>query len=408
MSWWGNDNTIRFPNLGIEFPNLPRGFAIGTFTIAFYGVVIAIGMLAGLAMARWKARKTGQDTEIYLDCALWAIPLSVLGTRIYEVIFNWEDYGWDFWKIINIREGGLAIYGGIIAAILTVFTYCRIKKLRFTLLADTAILGMILGQIIGRWGNFFNREAFGKYTDGLLAMQIDVRYLGNSFYGGTESYISEIQNNIVTVGENQYIQVHPTFLYESLWNVLIFCIMLWAWPRKKFNGEIILIYLSGYGFGRFFLEGLRIDQLQLGSTGLAVSQVLSAAAFVVAFSLLIFFHIRAVKLGMPVSLELRLNPTDAKNSKKTSKKASKEAAAEEKSAEDEAEKAEDAEKDRKEDEVDSGGGEQAVEKAEVEEEPTETENVVGEEASEDAESTEKDDENAPEGSEVEEKAEKPE
>ena len=404
MSWWGNDNTIRFPNLGIEFPNLPRGFAIGTFTIAFYGVVIAIGMLAGLAMARWKARKTGQDTEIYLDCALWAIPLSVLGTRIYEVIFNWEDYGWDFWKIINIREGGLAIYGGIIAAILTVFTYCRIKKLRFTLLADTGILGMILGQIIGRWGNFFNREAFGKYTDGLLAMQIDVRYLGNSFYGGTESYISEIQNNIVTVGENQYIQVHPTFLYESLWNVLIFCIMLWAWPRKKFNGEIILIYLSGYGFGRFFLEGLRIDQLQLGSTGLAVSQVLSAAAFIVAFSLLIFFRIRAVKLGIPVSLELRLNPEDAKNSKKSSKKA----AEEEKNAENVDENALDTENGEKPDEVESGGGEQDPEEPQVEEEATETVSETDKEAPEDAESTEKDDENAPEGSEVEEKAEKPE
>ena len=315
MSWWGNDNTIRFPNLGIEFPNLPRGFAIGTFTIAFYGVVIAIGMLAGLAMARWKAKKTGQDADIYFDCALWAIPLSVLGTRIYEVIFNWEDYGWDFWKIINIREGGLAIYGGIIAAIITVSLYCKIKKLRFPLFADTAILGLILGQIIGRWGNFFNREAFGKYTDGLLAMQIDVRYLGNSFYGGTEAYISEIQNNIVTVGENQFIQVHPTFLYESLWNVLILCIMLWAWKRKKFNGEIILIYLSGYGFGRFFLEGLRIDQLQLGSTGLAVSQVLSAVVFIVAFSLLIFFHVRAVKLGIPVSLELRKNPAEAQKTK---------------------------------------------------------------------------------------------
>ena len=336
-------------------------------------------MLAGLAMARWKARKTGQDAEIYLDCALWAIPLSVIGTRIYEVIFNWEDYGWDFWKIINIREGGLAIYGGIIAAILTVFTYCRIKKLRFTLLADTAILGMILGQIIGRWGNFFNREAFGKYTDGLLAMQIDVRYLGNSFYGGTEAYINEIQNNIVTVGENQYIQVHPTFLYESLWNVLIFCIMLWAWPRKKFNGEIILIYLSGYGFGRFFLEGLRIDQLQLGSTGLAVSQVLSAAAFIVAFSLLIFFRIRAVKLGIPVSLELRLNPENAKTSKKSSEKDADKAAAEEKSAETADEDAADAETGQEPDKVESGGEKTDTEEPQVEEETAETVSEAGQE-----------------------------
>ena len=174
MSLWGNETSVRFPNLGLELSNLPRGFAIGTFNIAFYGLIIACGMLLALALVRKKARTTGQNPDIYLDCALWAIPLSVIGTRIYEVAFNWEDYRGDFWKIINIRNGGLAIYGGIIAAVLTVTVYCRVKKLRYGLFYDTAVIGLILGQIIGRWGNFFNREAFGKYTDSFLAMQIDV------------------------------------------------------------------------------------------------------------------------------------------------------------------------------------------------------------------------------------------
>ena len=329
MSLWGNDTAVRFPGIGLEIPNLPRGIAIGSFQIAFYGVVIAFGMMMGLVMARWKAKKTGQDDNIYFDCALWAIPLSVIGARIYEVVFDWESYQWDFWKIINIRNGGLAIYGGIIVAFLSVFTFCHIKKLRYTLMADTAILGLILGQIIGRWGNFFNREAFGKYSDGFLAMQIDLSeknlsYIYNpalcseatlrTMYEGKENVLNnilEIRNNIVTLADGrQFIQVHPTFLYESLWNLFILCIMLWVWPRKKFNGEIILIYLAGYGFGRFFIENIRTDQLFIWGTGLAASQVLSALLFVVATSLLIFFRIRAVKLGIPVSMELIRSKAD--------------------------------------------------------------------------------------------------
>ncbi len=320
MSFWGNDTSVRFPNLGIEFDSLPKGIAIGTFRIAFYGVVIAFGMVMGLCIARWKAKKTGQDREIYLDAALWAIPLSVIGARVYEVIFDWENYKGDFLKIINIRNGGLAIYGGIIVAILSVFTYCRIKKLRFTLMWDTAILGLILGQIIGRWGNFFNREAFGKYTDGPLAMQIELKAAGNiayseeylrTLYEGKEHVLNnilEIKDHIITENGKEFIQVHPTFLYESLWNLFVLGIMLFAWPRKRFNGEIILIYLMGYGFGRFFIESIRIDQLFIWGTSLAASQILSGLLFVAALVLFIVLRTKAVKAGEPVSMELRLNP----------------------------------------------------------------------------------------------------
>ena len=336
MSFWGNETSIRFPNLGIELSGVPRGIAIGSFHIAFYGVVIACGMLLGLAMARRKARKTGQDQDIYLDFALWAIPLSVLGARLYFVAFEWEDYKWDILKIINIREGGLAIYGGVIVAVLSVIVYCRVKKLRMGLMIDTSIFGLILGQIIGRWGNFFNREAFGKYTNSIMAMQIDVSDQNLSslynpalysestlrtLYEGKEralDNILEIRNNIVTLSDGrQFIQVHPTFLYESLWNLALLIAMIFIWPKKKFNGEIVLIYLAGYGFGRFFIEGLRTDQLFLWGTGLAVSQLLSALLFIVAATLLIIFRTKAIRSGeyMNVPMTLKMECANVNSDK---------------------------------------------------------------------------------------------
>lgn len=325
MGFWGNENAVRFPNLGIELSDLPKGIYIGSFEIAFYGIIIACGMLLGIWIARWQAKRTGQDRDIYLDFALWAIPLSVIGARLYYVIFNWEEYDWDFLKIINIRNGGLAIYGGVIVAITSAIVFAKIKKLRIGLFADTGIVGLILGQIIGRWGNFFNREAFGKFTDSLFAMQVDVTdpalssvYKASSvseatlrtMYEGKEAALNnilEIRNNIQTLSDGrQFIQVHPTFLYESVWNILVLCLMLFAWKRKKFNGEIVLIYLAGYGLGRFFVEGLRTDQLFLWGTDLAVSQVLSAILFIAAMALFFILRLKAVKSGNTVSLELRL------------------------------------------------------------------------------------------------------
>ena len=325
MSFWGNETSVRFPNLGIDLTNLPRGIAIGSFHIAFYGVIIACGMLLGLAIARRKAKKTGQDQDIYLDFALWAIPLSVIGARLYYVAFAWDDYKDNLLKIINIREGGLAIYGGVIVAVLSVIVYARVKKLRIGLMMDTAILGLILGQIIGRWGNFFNREAFGKYTDSIFAMQIEVTDSSlNSIYNpsiipgsklramyeGKERVLDnilEIRNNMVTLEDGRkFIQVHPTFLYESLWNLALLIFMIVIWKKKKFNGEILLIYLAGYGFGRFFIEGLRTDPLFLWGTGLAVSQLLSALLFVTALTLIIVLRTKAIKSGEYMNIPMTL------------------------------------------------------------------------------------------------------
>ena len=260
---------INFPNLGIHLKNVGQTISVFGFEIAYYGIIIGIGVLAGIAMAAFLAKKTGQDPDTYYDLALYAVVLSVIGARIYYVIFSWDSYKDDLLSIFNIRQGGLAIYGGVIAAIITVAVYGKIKKIPFGLMADTAGPGLILGQIIGRWGNFFNREAFGDYTNNLFAMQLPVDAVRSSDVTEKMLEYAEIIDGI------RYIQVHPTFLYESLWNVCVLALMLWWVKRKQFDGQVFLIYLFGYGVGRFWIEGLRTDSLMFFGTGLRVSQVLA-------------------------------------------------------------------------------------------------------------------------------------
>lgn len=270
-----NSAEIAFPNIGIYIPHLPKGITIGGFTIAFYGMIIAAGMLSGLWLACHQAQRTGQKKEVYTDFVIYAIIFSLIGARLYYVAFSWENYKDDLLQIFNTRGGGMAIYGAVIAAILTAIIYCKVKKYNFFLLADTAVGGLVLGQIIGRYGNFFNREAFGEYTNSLFAMRLRVDQVN-------PANITELmKSHMTTVDGVQYIQVHPTFLYESLWNILVLVLILVFTTKKKFNGEIFLLYLVGYALGRVWIEGLRTDQLQIGSTGIAVSQVLSGAIVIV-------------------------------------------------------------------------------------------------------------------------------
>ena len=270
-----NSAEIAFPNIGIYIPHLPKGITIGGFTIAFYGMIIAAGMLSGLWLACHQAQRTGQKKEVYTDFAIYAIIFSLIGARLYYVVFSWENYKDDLLQIFNTRGGGMAIYGAVIAAVLTAIIYCKVKKYNFFLLADTAVGGLVLGQIIGRYGNFFNREAFGEYTNSLFAMRLRVDQVN-------PANITELmKSHMTTVDGVQYIQVHPTFLYESLWNILVLVLILVFTTKKKFNGEIFLLYLVGYALGRVWIEGLRTDQLQIGSTGIAVSQVLSGAFVIV-------------------------------------------------------------------------------------------------------------------------------
>ena len=276
-------DAISFPNLGIMIENLPKSISVfGRFDIAFYGIIIGLGIAMGYIVASFQAVRTGQDKEIYLDFAMYAVIISIIGARIYYVAFSWNDYKDDLLQIFNLRAGGLAIYGGVTGGVLTGFVYSKIKKMKFTLLADTACAGLITGQIIGRWGNFFNKEAFGDYTNNLLAMRL-------STYDVHENAITRKMLEMAEEGGYVgFIQVHPTFLYESVWNLFILIIILLYTKHKKFDGELFLIYMGGYGLGRAFIEGLRTDQLTFGNTGIAVSQVLAFALFIVSTGIIIY------------------------------------------------------------------------------------------------------------------------
>lgn len=262
---------IDFPNLGIYLHNVPKGFTIFGFEIALYGVIIGIGVLAGILLAARLAKVTGQNPDVYWDFAIYAVIFSIIGARIYYVIFSWDMYKDDLLSIFNIRQGGLAIYGGVIAAFITLFVYAKVKKQNAFRMADTGVAGLILGQVIGRWGNFTNREVFGEYTDNLFAMRLPIEAV-------RKSDISESIAAHITEGVN-YIQVHPTFLYESFWNLCLLIIVLIYWKHKKFEGEIALLYLGGYGLGRAWIEGIRTDQLFIPGTQLPVSQVLGIVLF---------------------------------------------------------------------------------------------------------------------------------
>ena len=265
---------IAFPHLGITIGHLPKGITIGGFTIAFYGIIIACGMLAGLMLARWQAKRTGQEPDVYSDYAIWGIIFAIIGARLYYVAFSWDAYKNNLLQIFNTRGGGLAIYGGVIAAVLTAIVYCKKKKYNFFLFADTAVPGLVLGQIIGRFGNFMNREAFGEYTDSLFAMRLKVSDVTSANITSTMREHISIQDGI------RYIQVHPTFLYESLWCMVLLIILFAYRKHKKYEGELFLMYLFGYGLGRFWIEGLRTDQLLLPGVGIAVSQLLAGAIVV--------------------------------------------------------------------------------------------------------------------------------
>lgn len=268
------DMEINFPNLGIYLDHVGKNISIFGFSIAYYGIVIVTGMMIAIWIAKREAKRTGQNPEQYLDLAMIGIAAGILGARIYYVIFAWDYYKDDLLSIFNIRQGGLAIYGGIIGACIAVVIYSRKKKQNFGLLMDTASMSIVFGQIMGRWGNFFNREAFGDYTNNLFAMQLPVSAVR------ANEITQKMWDHVVTVNGVEYIQVHPTFLYESLWNVSVLLFLFWFRKRKKFNGEVFLMYLIGYGLGRIWIEGLRTDQLLLPVVGLPVSQLLSGCLVV--------------------------------------------------------------------------------------------------------------------------------
>lgn len=266
---------IDFPHLGIHLENVGKTITLFGIDIAYYGITIAIGMLAGIFVATQVAKRTGQKQDDYVDLAIFGIIFGVIGARIYFVIFSWDMYKDNLLEIFNTRHGGLAIYGGVIAAVITVFVVAHVKKIPVGLMLDTGGCGLITGQMIGRWGNFFNREAFGEYTDGLFAMRLPLDAVRSG------DVTEKMREHMETIDGVSCIQVSPTFLYESVWCLLVLILLLVYTRHKKFNGEVFLIYLAGYGAGRFWIESLRTDQLLLPGTAIPVSQLLAGVLVIV-------------------------------------------------------------------------------------------------------------------------------
>ncbi len=269
-----NQVTISFPGLGIgDFTVNKVAFSIGSFEIRWYGIIISLGMIAAVLYAIYRARERKVDTDTMLDFALSTIFFGVLGARLYWVIF----YGnvRSFYDVIAIWDGGLAIYGGIICGVLAIFFTCRYKKMKFLPMADCIGPGVMLAQAMGRWGNFFNGEAHG----GIVAEGSPLYFLRMG-----------LEPNHLTTG---MAYVHPTFLYESLWNILGFVLINLFYRKKKFDGEVALWYFAWYGFGRMFIEGLRTDSLMLGP--LRISQVVGLVCFVAGAALVIYGRIYVYK-----------------------------------------------------------------------------------------------------------------
>ena len=244
---------ISFPHLGLEFNVDPNAFTLFGRDIKWYAIIILTGMILAVLFSIYEGKRTGVSTDTILDIALICIPTGIICARIYYVIFQWEQYD-SFWEMLQIWNGGLAIYGGIIGGTVSAFIYCYVKKVSFGELADLGGFGFLIGQAIGRWGNFMNGEAYGCETSLPWGMVIEY--------------------------ETMY-PVHPTFLYESLWNVIGFLLLFFYRKHKKFSGEIFLLYVVWYGLGRAWVEGLRADSLYLFESGIRVSQLLAISAVVV-------------------------------------------------------------------------------------------------------------------------------
>lgn len=260
-----NYSAISFPALGIEV-DPGRTLSVGPFTIHYYGLIIAIGLMLAVLYASKRGKEFGIKEDDILDGVLWVTPFAIVCARIYYVAFSWEDYAGNPISVLYIWEGGIAIYGGVLGAILGMYVMCRVKKVRFSTTLDLILLAFLIGQSIGRWGNFVNREAFGAATDAVTRMG-----LFNTKTGSWEYY-------------------HPTFLYESVWNAAGFVLLHFLSKKRKYDGQIALGYAAWYGLGRSFIEGLRVDSLYWGP--FRVSQVLAAVTCVAALSVLVWQQTR--------------------------------------------------------------------------------------------------------------------
>lgn len=264
---------IYFPYLNLSFNIDPIAFTIFGVPIYWYGIILTSGILLGLCMSMYISKKEGVSTDLIFDFLLYDIVFAIIGARTYFVIFNWSYYKEHLSEIFNLRQGGIAIYGAIIASFIVAIIYTRIKKISLWQFGDIAAYGLLVGQAIGRYGNFVNKEAFGDYTNNFLAMQI--------MKSEAATHVTQkMLDNIVIREGVEFIQVHPTFLYESCWNLLLLISLLIYRRYKKGNGEIFFLYIAGYGLGRFWIEGLRTDQLVVPVINIAASQIVAVLSIV--------------------------------------------------------------------------------------------------------------------------------
>jgi phosphatidylglycerol:prolipoprotein diacylglycerol transferase len=316
-------NEIAFPALGWEFNVSPDAFIIGGFAIKWYAICIAIGVILAYIYAIPRLRKNGLDDDKAFNCVFLGFIGAIIGARAYYVLMTLNVYKWTFGSIINIRDGGLAIYGGIIGAVLFAFIGSRIWKVKFVPLLDVAAPSFFIGQAIGRWGNFFNQEAFGTNTDlpwGMTGGRIQ-NYL---------AYNAEAIFNTTGIAVDPSLPVHPCFLYESLWCLAGFLLIHFFFSKSRsFDGELILVYAAWYGFGRAAIESFRTDSLMLGS--FRVSQLLGVITGVAAIALIIVFTIRAKKNNTPLYKDTEealaiIAEVNAREKEAADKKAAKRAA----------------------------------------------------------------------------------
>ncbi|MEA4896043.1 MAG: prolipoprotein diacylglyceryl transferase [Oscillospiraceae bacterium] len=256
--------TITFPMFGDKFAlNPSSSFNFFGLPLYWYGFIIAMGFLLAYLYCNHRSKDFGISQDSFIDMLLFAVPSAIVGARLYYVVFNYSLFKDNFWSVFDTRSGGLAIYGAIIFAVIAVLIYCKVKKTSIGAYFDLGAFGLLIGQTIGRWGNFMNREAFGRETDIFCRMGL-------------------------TDAAGKTIYVHPTFLYESLWNMLgLLLLHLFSKSgKRRYDGQIFAIYVAWYGFGRMLIEGLRTDSLYLFNTGLRVSQVLAGASVIVALAYL--------------------------------------------------------------------------------------------------------------------------
>lgn len=283
-----NAVSVRFPHIGINVNDLIRSFNIFGFEVPVYGVLVVLGIVAGMGLVIFEARRTWQDVDGYINMGICIILMGIIGGRLFNVIFMWDYYSHNLLQIFNIHNGGLSMYGGIIAAVITGIVFAAIKKISFLKMADTACLGLVLGQAIAGWGGFFGREAFGTYTDSLFAMQIK--------YDEVKGVMNQkILDHLIRYGGELYIQVHPVFLYESLWCFILFAVIMVCKRFKKFDGEVFIWYIAGYSIGKVWTEYFKADRFMIPGIGIPPVMVLASVIALVSVVFCLIKHIMAVR-----------------------------------------------------------------------------------------------------------------